>query len=62
MNNIILYTIMDGNEQNIKVKIKVSEIIITKCRRKEDMINFARELGKIFINFVRIILSCTTRN
>jgi hypothetical protein len=60
MNSIILYTIMESNEQNIKVKIKVSEII-TKCRRKEDMINFARELGKIFIKFVRIVLSCPAR-
>lgn len=46
---------MNNNENNIKVKVKVSEVL-AKCKRKEDWINFARELGKfIFCNY-RIIL------
>ena len=39
-----------------KVKMKISEII-SKCKRREDWINFSRELGKYFINIFRIILS-----
>lgn len=36
---------MNHNENNIKVKIKASEVL-AKCKRKEDWVNFARELGK----------------
>ena len=49
---------MENNIENNKVKIKVNTII-SKCKRKEDWINFARELGKHFINFFRILFSRT---
>ena len=40
INNILMIA-----ENNVnKVKIKVSEIL-AKCRRKEDWVNFSRELG-----------------
>jgi len=51
---------MENNIENNKVKIKVNTII-AKCKRKEDWINFARELGKHFINFFRILFSCAAR-
>ena len=51
-NNISIQ--MEDNIENNKVKIRVSEII-SKCKRKEDWINFARELGKCFLNFFRFI-------
>ena len=38
---------MENNQQNL-VKVKVSELM-TKCRRKIDMINIARELGNYYI-------------
>ena len=42
---------MEDNIENNKVKIKVSEII-SKCKRREDWINFSRELGRSFINYL----------
>lgn len=51
-NNISIQ--MEDNIENNKVKIRVSEII-SKCKRKEDWINFTRELGKSFLNFFRFI-------
>ena len=50
---------MDNNIGNNKVKIRVNTII-SKCKRKEDWINFARELGNYFIKFCRILFSSTT--
>ena len=50
---------MEDNIENNKVKIKVSEII-SKCKRREDWINFSRELGKSFINYFRFILPKST--
>ena len=47
---------MENNIENNRVKIKVNTII-SKCKRKEDQINFARELGKNFIKFFRILFS-----
>ena len=41
---------MENNIGNNRVKIKVNKII-SKYKRKEDWINFARELGKFFIIF-----------
>ena len=35
---------MQNNPQNL-IKVKVSDLM-SKCRRKIDMINIARELGK----------------
>jgi len=35
---------MIAENNDNKVKIKVSEIV-AKCRRREDWINFSRELG-----------------
>ena len=49
---------MENNIENNRVKIKVNTII-SKCKRKEDWINFARELGKYFIKFFRLLFSCT---
>lgn len=37
---------MEGNNKNM-IKVKVSELM-SKCRRKIDMINISRELGKLF--------------
>lgn len=50
---------MENNIGNNRVKIKVNEII-SKCKRREDWINFARELGKYFIHFFRILFSFVT--
>ena len=50
---------MDNSIGNNKVKIRVNTII-SKCKRKEDWINFARELGNYFIKFFRILFSCAT--
>ena len=47
---------MSNNENNIKVKVKVSEVL-EKCKRKEDWINFVRELGKFILFNYRPILS-----
>ena len=47
---------MENNIGNNKVKIRVSEIL-AKYKRREDWINFARELGKIFINAFRSLFS-----
>lgn len=50
---------MENNELNDKVKMPVSEII-SKCRRKEDWINFVREIGKSISIYFRPILSKPT--
>ena len=41
---------MQERNNDNKVKIKVNKII-SKCKRKEDWINFSRELGNYLINF-----------
>ena len=56
MHHFIYYILMQENPNADKVKIKISEII-SKCKRREDRINFSRELGNYFINIFRIILS-----
>ena len=60
MHHFIYYILMQENPNADKVKIKISEII-SKCKRREDWINFSRELGKYFINIFRIILSWSIR-
>ena len=52
--HIIRYINMENNNNNGKIRMQVSEII-AKCKRKEDWINFARELGKDIINYCRLI-------
>lgn len=57
---IIIYLNMEDNINENKVKIKVSEII-AKCKRKEDWINFSRELGNYFINICRSLFPESAR-